>query len=88
MAGFGRGRVVFPVPSWVSLNSSLGIAVFSPPCLCSGVISGMVLGVKWVVIHAAGCGGDEECQNTDILGLQFGNACLVSVCHLSILSRE
>lgn len=27
----------------------------------------------------------EEGQNTDILGLQFGDACLVSVCHLSSL---
>lgn len=85
MAILGRGSVFFPVPPWISLNSSLGIAVLPPSCLCSNVAPGIVLGVKWVVIHAAGYGGEEECQNIDILGLQFGNACLVSVGHLPSL---
>lgn len=41
MAVLGRGRVVFPVPPSGSPNSSLGVAVLSPPCLCSGVGSGL-----------------------------------------------
>lgn len=65
---------------WISLSASLGIAVLSPPCLCDSAALRIVLGVKWVVIDAAGYGG-EECQNLDVSVPRFGVACLVSVCH-------
>lgn len=40
------------------------------------------MGVKWVVIYAASYGGEEKCQNLEVLVPQFGDACLVSICHL------
>lgn len=77
----GERRHVFPASPWVSLSASLGVAVLSPPCLCNSAALGIVLGVQWVVIHAAGYGGQEECQNLGVLVAQFGDACLVSICH-------
>lgn len=73
VAALGRGSVVFLVPPWGSPNSPLGVAVLSPPCLCSGVGS---------EVDCDTCCREEECQNTDLLGLQFGDACLASVCCL------
>lgn len=64
------------------LSASLGIAVLFPPCLCNSAAPRMVLGEKCLVIGAVGYGGEKGCQNPEGLVLQFGDACLVSICHL------
>lgn len=78
----GERQHVGPASPWISLSASSDIAVLSPPCLCNSAALRMVLGEKGIMICAVGYGGEKGCQNLEGLVLQFGDACLVSICHL------